>query len=41
MNLRAAEKELRGRAPEVAPQALMVEVLVVVSVSILLVQMLT
>ncbi len=41
MNLRAAEKELRGRSPEVAPQALAVEVLVVVSVSIFLVQIFT
>lgn len=37
MNLRAAEKELRGRPPEVKPQILALEGLVVLSVSIVLV----
>ena len=39
MNLRAAEKELRGRSPEVALQVLLLETLVVVSASILLVNL--
>ena len=37
MNLRAAQKELRGRAPEVAPQVLAIEAVVVVGISIALV----
>jgi hypothetical protein len=37
MNLQAAQKELRGRAPAVTGALLAVEVLVVVSVSYLLV----
>jgi len=37
MNLQAAEKELRGRAPRVTGFALAVEVLVVVAVSYVLV----
>jgi hypothetical protein len=37
MNLRAAQKELRSRSPQVGLQTLALEALVVVSVSILLV----
>ena len=37
MNLRAAQKELGGRSPEVTAQMLALETLVVVSVSIVLV----
>ncbi len=37
MNLRAAEKELRGRSPKVTAQFLALEALVVVSASFVLV----
>jgi len=41
MNLRAAEKELRGRSPEVTPYFLALEGLVVVALSITLVLLFT
>lgn len=41
MNLQAAQKELRGRAPRVALVTLVVEILVVVSFSYLLVGIFT
>ena len=37
MNLQAASTELKGRSPRIAPHALAIEAVVVVSVSILLV----
>ena len=37
VNLHAAKNELKGRSPQIAPRALAVEAIVVVSVSMMLV----